>query len=79
MLKKLDERVGKTKAYLTGADMTAVDVITYCEIKQVLEMYTGLEIPPIYASLMTWYETMGAMDELKEVDMLLKSVIDNHP
>ena len=78
LLKKLDERVGKTQAYLTGADMTAIDVITYCEIKQVLDMYTGLEIPPIYASLMTWYENMGAMEELKEVDMLLKSILDSH-
>ena len=42
-------------AYLTGKELSYIDFIYFCEINQVLQMYSR-EIPQHMTKLMQWYD-----------------------
>ena len=52
-----------------------VDFIVYCEIYQVLAMYER-ELPGHCNKLMEWYDTIGEIDAIKEVNAKLNPILD---
>ena len=58
--------------------MAAIDWIAYCELKQVLSLYEGLDIPPNYNSLHGWFDKMSTEEELKNVDSELKKILEEY-
>ena len=63
--------------YLTGPKMTVIDIIAYCEINQVLAMYQR-KIPQQLTKLVEWYENIGEIEAIKEMNAKLVEVLDQH-
>ena len=63
----LNEQLTKNKM-LTGEKLSVVDFIVYCEIIQVLTMYER-SLPRNLTKLCEWYEAVGEIDAIKEVNM----------
>ena len=57
--------------------MTVIDIITYCEINQVLAMYQR-KIPQQLTKLVEWYENMGEIEAIKEMNAKLVEVLEQH-
>jgi len=63
--------------YLTGSEISVIDIIVYCEIFQVLAMYNHT-LPERMDKLIDWYEKVGAIEAVKEVSQELNQVIATH-
>ena len=77
-LSKLGELLKDDQKYLTGSQMSFVDIVIYCEVNQVLAMYDRT-IPQHETKLVEWYEMMGEDEIIKDVSKKLNQVLENHP
>ena len=63
---KLNQQLDQSE-WLTGDKLSVVDFILYCEIYQVLAMYER-SLPGHLTHLNRWYDTLGEIDAIKEVN-----------
>ena len=75
-LTKLGELLQQHK-YLTGDQISFVDIVVYCEVFQVLTMYDRT-VPPHMAKLCEWYDEMGENEAIKAINKKLVDVIEMH-
>ena len=67
LMVKMNKQLTQCKM-LTGEHLSVVDFIVYCEIYQVLAMYER-SLPQHLTKLHEWYEAVGELDAIKEVNM----------
>lgn len=73
-LKKYDEALA-TNRYLTGHELTLIDIMVYCEIETLLRM-TKEPIPLHYAYLLGWYDRLSELDEIKFVNEKFSEIVE---
>ena len=76
LIRKLNGELEKYK-YLTGNQMSVVDIIVYCEIHQVLKMY-GRQLPRRFAKINEWYEEIDGLEAVQSVNAKLDEVLNEH-
>ena len=76
LLKVYDESLKKNN-FLTGEQITFVDIIVYCEIETIIKM-TRETIPVYYAALSAWYDKISELAAIKHCNSELAKIIDDN-
>ena len=66
ILKRYNDELAEQK-YMTGENVSVVDIQMYIEISTILTMYDK-KIPAFYAKLIMWYEEFQGMEQIKALD-----------
>ena len=61
--------------YLTGATLSVIDILVYCEIHQVLAMYDRT-LPPHYTKLNDWYDKIGSIESVKMISSKVEPLLE---
>ena len=73
---KFNEELKKYE-YLTGPEFSVIDIIVYCELKQVLTMYER-PIPPHLSKLNEWFDKIDALESMQAVNAELTPLLEEH-
>ena len=63
ILVKIDGYLTSDDSYVTGTNITIVDIMLFCEIETICLMYSK-EIPSNLVKLLSWYERLAGEEAL---------------